>query len=165
MVLRARATPWEAAPAWPVIPPPRTLMNTSSRFRMSSRASGPVTAPRSFCSVKNCSIGRSFTTTLPVPSVTRTRATAVFRRPVPRWNFFCALMSVGSLGGSGELEFLRLLRLVRVLRAGVHLQLRQLRPPQPTPRDHPLDRLVENLFRLAGPHFFCRDDLLPARVA
>ena len=52
IVLSARAIPWLTAPAWPVMPPPFVLTNTSTRLSCSVTFSGPSTAARSLSSVK-----------------------------------------------------------------------------------------------------------------
>src|SRR5690349_5807402 len=75
----------------------------------------------------------------PSPGRRITRATDVFRLPVPR---YCAGVDIRTAPSS---ERLGLLGLVRVLRAGVDLQLRQLLAAEPVARQHALDRLAEHL--------------------
>src|ERR1051326_5880165 len=114
--MRARAMPCAMAPAWPLVPPPstRTLMSNlrwvlvtrSGASAASSRTRRPRKASGSF----------SLTTTRPSPGWIRTRATAFFRRPVPRLN----VSANPALSLLVEPERLRLLRRVTVVGPGVH---------------------------------------------
>src|SRR5262249_5303805 len=93
---------------------------------------------------KYSSMLRPLNQVTPSPGRRITRATDVFRLPVPR---YCAL----SVGATSVLQRQRLgcLRLVGMLRTRVDLQLRDLRTREPVPGEHALDRLTEHLGRPA----------------
>src|SRR5947209_3241389 len=72
---------------------------------------------------------------LPSPGRRMTRATEVFRLPVP-WYVACSAI---------DRHLLRRLGGMRMLRPGVDLQLAQLRPAEPVPRQHSLHGLADDL--------------------
>src|SRR5438067_2245495 len=89
----------------------------------------------------------------PSPGVSRTRAIAVFRRPVPR-AMLSANLNVSSLV---ERDRFRLLGRVLVLGAGVHTQPLQHLAAQRVPLEHAADGIVDgegrvpDLFLAQGP--------------
>ena len=72
------------APAWPVKPPPLAFTSTCTEPLRLVRSSMPWMFFRSRSSVKKMEISLPFTLKEPLPAFTRTRATAVLRRPVPQ---------------------------------------------------------------------------------
>src|SRR5688572_14927823 len=118
---------------------------------------------------------------LPVPGATRTRATALLRRPTPQTNvrgpWGCSAVAVsvvvvvswsaitGGGQGLGELEFFGLLGAVRVLVTLVDLQLAEDVSAHLALREHPTDGELDELLRVELEHAFVRVGLLAAGVA
>src|SRR4051794_36247410 len=134
----ARATPWRTAPAWPVSPPPCTRTRRSYCPSTPAIFSGDVAIVRQIVRGKYSSIERPLTHVAPSPGRRMTRATEVFRLPVPR---YCAIW----LNSLLQVQRLRILRPVRMLGAGVDLQLRQLLRGEAVLRQHSLDGLAQHL--------------------
>src|SRR6185295_8250703 len=81
---------------------------------------------------------RPLITISPSPGSSRTRATAVLRRPVP------VLKAWVVMRGPPSGERLRPLGLMGMIRAGVDLELAQLLGAEPRVREHALDRPADN---------------------
>ena len=75
--------PWRIAPAWPVTPPPSTLIIALKRPSVPVTRNGIRTSASLTALPKCWSIVRPLTTISPSPGRSRTRAMAVLRRPVP----------------------------------------------------------------------------------
>ena len=75
--------PWRIAPAWPKLPPPRTVTLMSKRSVISNSSRGCRTIIRATSRPKYPSSGRRLIVMLPLPLVRKTRAVEVLRRPVP----------------------------------------------------------------------------------
>src|SRR5919201_2490197 len=99
----------------------------SKRPSTPATRSGAVAMVRKACRGKYSSIVRPLIQVAPSPGRRITRATEVFRLPVP-WYWACSAIHVL------QRERLRRLRLVRMLGAGVDLQLAQLGTAEPVPR-------------------------------
>src|SRR5262245_13694208 len=126
--------PWRIAPAWPVTPPPSTLIIALKWPSVPVTRNGIFTSD-SFTALPKCSSRlRPLTTISPSPGSSRTRAIAVLRRPVPEKKAG-VLMRSGSSG-----ERLRPLGLMGMVCAGVALQLAELLHAQRVPGQHALDR-------------------------
>src|SRR3954468_20731957 len=98
----------------------------------------------SFTAFPKCSSReRPLTTISPSPGSRRTRAIAVFRRPVPEKKEGLTI-DVSSSG-----ERLRPLGLMRVVGSGIDLQLAQLLRAEAVPRKHPLHGPAEDFLRTA----------------
>ena len=74
--------PWRTAPACPERPPPLTVARMSYCSVRSVTWKGWLRIMRSTGRAKYCSPVRPLTVSLPLPSVTQTRATASLRLPV-----------------------------------------------------------------------------------
>ena len=72
------------APVWPVGPPPSALTSTSILPPVLVTSRGPKIDLRSRSLVKYSLSERPLISILPVPGATRTRATALLRRPTPQ---------------------------------------------------------------------------------
>src|SRR5439155_7069077 len=107
--------PCAMARAWPLVPPPCTWTLTSNFRCVLVTRSGANAASSSTRRPRNASASFSLISTRPSPGWMRTRATAFFRRPVPRLKI-SAKLDV-SLGVEGD--HLRLLGLVPMLGPGV----------------------------------------------
>src|SRR5262249_40554850 len=124
--------PWRTAPAWPESPPPWTRTRRSYVPSTPAVRSGAVAIERHTERGKYSSIERPFTHVAPSPGRRMTRATEVLRLPVPR---YCAIRLKSLL----QVQRLRVLGLVRMLRAGVHLELRELLAREAVLREHAAD--------------------------
>src|SRR5712691_10044581 len=111
---------------WPSVPVTRKGIRTSDSL---------IALPK--CSARL----RPLTTISPSPGSSRTRATAVLRRPVPNEKAVGVLMQCRSSSG----ERFRPLRLVRVVGSGVDLQLAELLGPEAVVGQHALDRAPQDL--------------------
>src|SRR5687767_193113 len=140
----ARAIPWRIAPAWPVTPPPSTLIMTLKRPSVPVTRKGIRTSDSLTALPKCSSSDRPLTTISPSPGSSRTRAMAVLRRPVPEKK---AGMDMFVSSSSGER--LRRLGLVGMIRAGVDLELAQLLRAESGVRQHPLDGPADDFLRPA----------------
>src|SRR5450432_1427387 len=155
----ARAMPCMQAPAWPVLPPPCTVIRTSTLSRTPACSSGATTAPRSWSIVKKSASSRSLITSLPLPARIRTRATEVLRRPVPRasMTFSAAagmLLSFDQFAFGDGVRLVRgqfggdwLLTLMGMFGAGVDFQLSEHLVGQLVLRQHPPHGLGQNSLR------------------
>src|SRR5690606_10133298 len=165
----ARAIPCRVASAWPVMPPPHTFTDTSNLPSVSVTSRGCCKVFRTRGRPKYSTASRPLTIMRPVPGTRRTRATAVFRRPVAiysskptgaanpghllsappnrRPSFF--YRSRRSPDGQGKL--FRLLGRMRMTRPGVHLQLHQLPPAQARARQHAAHGQPDEPFRTGLP--------------
>ena len=75
--------PWRMAPAWPVTPPPSTLIIALKRPSVPVTRNG-IRTSASLTALPKCSSSeRPLTTISPSPGSSRTRAMVVLRRPVP----------------------------------------------------------------------------------
>ena len=82
--LRRRATPWEAAPAWPVMTAAVDADDHIDAIDRVGHEQGTDNGVAVLVLGKVVFEGRSLTVIWPFPSYRRTRATALLRRPVPR---------------------------------------------------------------------------------
>src|SRR5947208_13119353 len=159
----ARATPWRTAPACPLGPPPWT------RTRTSNVPSTPATFSGESASSRCARRGKYSSTVLPLnqvaPSPGRriTRATEVFRLPVP-W-YWAGSAAVATLRVLCSTENFRILSCMGMRGARVDLQLRQLLSCQPVARKHALDRLADHLGRPALELVAQRPTAESARIA
>src|SRR5436309_3558236 len=129
---RARAIPWRIAPAWPVTPPPSTLIIALKWPSVPVTRNG-IRTSASLTALPKCSSSvRPFTTISPSPGRRRTRAIAVLRRPVPEKKAGVVI------DGSSSGERLRPLGLMRMVGTGVDLELPELLDPETGSRQHPL---------------------------
>src|SRR3990172_9551087 len=131
------------APAWPVTPPPSTLIIALKRPSVPVTRNGILTSASSIACPKCSASERPLTTISPSPGSSRTRATAVLRRPVP------VLKAGVDIVAPPSGERLRLLGLMGVIVAGVDLQLAELLGPEARPRQHAFDRPPDDLLRSA----------------
>src|SRR6184192_3452959 len=138
----ALAIPCRTAPAWPLGPPPCTRTRRSYVPSAPATLSGASASIRCTARGKYCSIVRPLNHVAPSPGRRMTRATDVFRFPVP---WYCAICVWAN--SVLQRQRLRRLRLVRVLRTRVDLQLRDLRARETVTREHSLDRLAQHLRR------------------
>src|SRR5215211_5872452 len=166
----ARAMPWRTAPAWPLGPPPCTRTRRSNVPSTPATLSGDSACSRWVARGKYCSIVRPLNQVVPSPGRRVTRATEVFRLPVPwYWAWFIrSPLTSSGLGQSfqtdaqakpahpdtgaasvassrAHLQLRRCLRLVRVLGAGVDLQLAHLGAGEAGAGEHPLHGLAQHL--------------------
>src|SRR5256885_8690530 len=158
--MSARAMPCAMAPAWPLVPPPstRTLM---SNFRcVLVTRSGASAASSSTRRPRKASGSFSLTMTRPSPGWMRTRATAFFRRPVPRLNVSANL----DVSLRVECERLRLLRRVAVVGAGVNPQPREHIRAQRVALEHAANRVCDGERRVELLRGVERALAQPARV-
>src|SRR5205085_6216540 len=137
---RARAIPCRTAPAWPLGPPPCTRTRRSYVPSAPATLSGASASIRCAARGKYWSIVRPLIHVLPSPGRRITRATDVFRLPVPRYWAMSAIPL-------NPFQLLGRLSRMRVLRAGVHLELAELRRRKLVLREHALDRLADTLGR------------------
>src|SRR2546430_4320707 len=77
--------PWAIAPAWPLVPPPITLIVMSNLRWVLVTRSGARAAISRTRRPRYARGSFSLTVTRPSPGCNRTRAIAFFRRPVPRF--------------------------------------------------------------------------------
>ncbi len=170
MAFKARATPWQTAPAWPVKPPPLTVtddVQPVAHLDGDERADDGVAV---------LVLGE---VVLERPAVDGDLAGALGHADAGHGGlspagaqvsrFFLrktggrVLLDVGTAGGGrlnvhelsprsgGHLELLRLLGLVRMLAALVDLQLGHLLPAEPVARHHALDGRTPGCDRDASP--------------
>src|SRR5205085_11617684 len=128
------------APAWPLGPPPCTRTRRSYVPSAPATLSGASASIRCAARGKYWSIVRPLIQVAPSPGRRITRATEVFRLPVPR---YCAIWLKSLL----QVQGLRVLRPVRMLGTGVDLELRQLAARQLVLGEHPLDGQADHLGR------------------
>src|SRR5512140_2262224 len=134
--------PWRIAPAWPVTPPPSTLIIALKRPSVPVTRNGIRTSASSIAAPKCSTSERPFTTISPSPGRSRTRATAVLRRPVPVLKVWAVAIDRSSSG-----ERLRPLGLMGVVRPRVDLQLAELLGPETRVRQHALHGPSNGLLR------------------
>src|SRR5438477_536383 len=132
--------PCRTAPACPVSPPPWTRTRRSYCPSTPATFSGEVAIVRQMFRGKYSSSVRPLIQVAPSPGRRITRATEVFRLPVPR---YCAIWLKSLL----QVQGLRVLRPVRMLGTGVDLELRQLAARQLVLGEHPLDGQADHLGR------------------
>src|SRR4249920_3430443 len=133
------------APAWPVTPPPSTLMSALKRPSVPVTRNGMRTSDSLMALPKCSSSVRPLTTISPSPGRSRTRAMAVLRRPVPEKK-----AGVDMRSGSSSGERLRPLGLMGVIGSGVDLQLAELLGAEGGVRQHALDGPPDDLLRAPG---------------
>src|SRR4051794_40103880 len=132
--------PCRIAPAWPVTPPPSTLIIALKWPSVPVTRNGIRTSVSLTALPKCSSSERPLTTISPSPGSRRTRAIAVLRRPVPEKKAGLAI------DGSSSGERLRPLGLMWMVGAGVDLELAQLLDAETVPRKHALDGPSDDLF-------------------
>src|SRR5207248_6004784 len=132
----ARAMPGAIAPAWPLVPPPMTLIVMSHLRCVPVTRSGASAAISSTRRPRYARGSFSLTVTRPSPGCKRTRAIAFFRRPVPRFIVSANLHVSFRVEG----ERLRFLRLMTVLRARVDPKALQHIRPERVSLQHAADR-------------------------
>src|SRR5439155_19835122 len=113
--------PCAMAPAWPLVPPPCTWTLTSNFRCVLVTRSGANAASSSTRRPRNASASFSLTVTRPSPGWMRTRATAFFRRPIPRLNVSANL----DFSLRVECQRPRLLSRMAMVGARVHPQPRE----------------------------------------
>src|SRR5690242_5510171 len=129
--------PCAIAPAWPLVPPPTTLIETSNLRCVPVTRSGASAAISSTRRPRYARGSLSLTVTRPSPGVSRTRAIAFLRRPVPRFGFVSANLQISFCV---EGESLRSLSGVAVLRAGVDAKALEHVGAEGVALQHPADR-------------------------
>src|SRR5438046_979909 len=157
----ARAMPCAMAPAWPLVPPPCTWTLTSNFRCVLVTRSGANAASSSTRRPRNASASFSLTVTRPSPGWMRTRATAFFRRPIPRLNVSANL----DVSLRVECERPRLLRRVAVVGACVNPQSREHIRAQRVVLEHAPNRVGDRERRVDRLRSVERAPAQPAGIA